>query len=69
MSDPSPPTSRHNNDFDPSNQEGRAVVVRYGIGCVTSEKLLGGLRELEIEHGTERYRLRVTSTGKLILTK
>jgi hemin uptake protein HemP len=39
------------------------------MGRITSAKLLGGLRELEIEHGTERYRLRVTSMGKLILTK
>ncbi len=55
-------------DRDPSRQLDR-TVVRQGVGRVSSEKLLGALRELEIEHGTERYRLRVTSTGKLILTK
>ena len=36
---------------------------------VASESLLGGVRELEIEHGDEVYRLRETRNGKLILTK
>lgn len=46
-----------------------------GCGCthvrrrIDSEKLLGGVRELEIEHGGEVYRLRETRNGKLILTK
>lgn len=31
--------------------------------------LLGGERELRILHGTEEYRLTLTSKGKLILTK
>jgi hemin uptake protein HemP len=54
-------------DGDPSDLD--RPVVRQGVGRVRSEKLLGTLRELEIEHGAELYRLRVTSTGKLILTK
>jgi len=36
---------------------------------VTSEILLAGQRELVIEHSGEEYRLRITSKGKLILTK
>ena len=36
---------------------------------VSSATLLGGGRELEIVHEESLYRLRVTSTGKLILTK
>lgn len=36
---------------------------------IASENLLGGGRELEIEHGGEVYRLRETRNGKLILTK
>ena len=36
---------------------------------IASEALLDGSRELVILHGTERYRLRLTSTNKLILTK
>lgn len=34
-----------------------------------SSELLSGSREAIIEHGAEQYRLRLTSNGKLILTK
>ena len=34
-----------------------------------SSDLLGGSREAIIEHGQDQYRLRLTSNGKLILTK
>ena len=34
-----------------------------------SEVLLGGKKELHIEHAGEIYKLRLTSLGKLILTK
>ena len=34
-----------------------------------SHELLGSAREVEIVHGSQRYRLRLTSLGKLILTK
>lgn len=36
---------------------------------VLSEVLLSGAREVIVEHRGEDYRLRVTSNGKLILTK
>lgn len=36
---------------------------------VRSEELFRGAQELVIVHGNEEYRLRVTKTGKLILTK
>ena len=36
---------------------------------VRIEELLGGGRELIIEHRNEEYRLRMTSNSKLILTK
>lgn len=35
---------------------------------VSSRELLGGKGELIIEHGNREYRLRVTQSGKLILT-
>lgn len=35
----------------------------------TSEALFAGARELVIEHAGDIYRLRLTSLGKLILTK
>ena len=34
-----------------------------------SSELLGARQEIEIEHGAITYRLRLTSLGKLILTK
>jgi hemin uptake protein HemP len=36
---------------------------------VDSANLMGGRRELIIRHGEETYRLRVTASNKLILTK
>lgn len=36
---------------------------------VASDELLGGNRELWIEHRGDMYRLRLTSAGKLYLTK
>jgi len=36
---------------------------------VDSATLLGGRREVIIRHGDELYRLRVTASNKLILTK
>jgi hemin uptake protein HemP len=35
----------------------------------TSQELLQGRREVTIEHEGQKYRLRVTSRGKLYLTK
>ena len=36
---------------------------------VDSTTLMGGRRELIIRHGEDTYRLRVTASNKLILTK
>lgn len=36
---------------------------------ITSSQLLQGRQQIEIEHCGELYRLRVTKSGKLILTK
>ncbi len=36
---------------------------------LTSEALMAGAHEVILEHRGEQYRLRVTSNGKLILTK
>lgn len=38
-------------------------------GRVLSRDLLGNRREVIIEHGQEQYRLRLTSSNKLILIK
>ncbi len=42
---------------------------RAGRQTITSDDLFQGGRELLIFHGSEEYRLRITRTGKLILTK
>ena len=39
------------------------------LGRVSSHDLLGGRREIIIQHGQEQYRLRLTSSNKLILIK
>ena len=39
------------------------------IPIVDSATLMGGRRELIIQHGTGSYRLRITASNKLILTK
>jgi hemin uptake protein HemP len=36
---------------------------------ISSSDILHGAREVIIQHGEERYRLRVTKAGKLILNK
>ena len=40
-----------------------------GRHTVRSTDLFQGEREIVIRHGAEEYRLRITRTGKLILTK
>jgi hemin uptake protein HemP len=42
---------------------------RSGTRILRSDELFEGRREVWIEHGTEMYRLRITSAGKLYLTK
>lgn len=39
------------------------------VETVRSEELFHGAHELHIAHGDSLYRLRITSLGKLILTK
>lgn len=40
-----------------------------GARSVSSEQLFAGRNEIQITHGSSIYRLRLTSLGKLILTK
>jgi hemin uptake protein HemP len=39
------------------------------VPIIESAVLMGGGRELIIRHGTSTYRLRITASNKLILTK
>ena len=50
----------------PATLSPSAVPARKRL---TSQSLLGNEREIEIEHSGQLYRLRLTSLGKLILTK
>lgn len=49
--------------------ETRAGETSSARKRISSKDLFGSLRELVIEHVGEEYRLRITSQGKLILTK
>jgi hemin uptake protein HemP len=45
----------------------RSILVRGNV--MTSGELFSSGREILISHGSENYRLRLTSQNKLILTK
>lgn len=52
--------------------EDAAVTARVGpdgVRCIDAAELLAGDREVVIAHAGQRYRLRLTASGKLILTK
>lgn len=53
----------------PASHVARASPAQPGGRSVSSTELLGAGRELTIEHNGEIYSLRLTSKGKLILTK
>ena len=44
-------------------------VSSFGIVRYSSQAIFAGANEVEIEHQGALYRLRLTSLGKLILTK
>jgi hemin uptake protein HemP len=44
-------------------------VGASAIPCFRSEELFGKVREILIQHGGAQYRLRITHSNKLILTK
>jgi len=46
-----------------------AKPVRQPVRRIEVQELLGGAREAILLHAREEYRLRLTSNGKLILTK
>ncbi|MFY9512795.1 MAG: hemin uptake protein HemP [Rubrivivax sp.] len=55
----------------PGSQPSGPAAAPQAVPCrrLDSRELLAGSRELEIEHAGAIYRLRLTSLGKLILTK
>jgi hemin uptake protein HemP len=54
----------------PSNSELPQQGATDGkLVTVSSSELLAGRRQVIIQHGPEQYRLRLTNSNKLILTK
>lgn len=49
--------------------DGIAKNVADGVKRLKASGLFGNARELVIEHAGSEYRLRITNSGKLILTK
>lgn len=56
-------------ESDSANLDEQKATGHDGPVIVRSADLLQGRREVWIEHGEEMYRLRVTSSGRLYLTK
>lgn len=62
----------HTNDADAPHRSPRGPAINIPpvmVKTYTSEELFGVGSELVIAHRGERYSLRITSLGKLILTK
>lgn len=54
---------------DRAEQTPPARPVAAPVRRIAARDLLGGAREVVVLHGRDEYRLRLTSKGKLILTK
>jgi hemin uptake protein HemP len=53
-----------------SRPQARELEPRQlGVTCLRSEELFGKQREIMIQHAGSYYRLRLTHSNKLILTK
>lgn len=63
------PAGEHTNAIAPSSREGTPLAPEADSKVYSSEALFGKLRDLTILHRGERYSLRITSLGRLILTK
>ncbi|MGE0659806.1 MAG: hemin uptake protein HemP [Reyranellaceae bacterium] len=56
-------------DVNQREIHGEQAARQPNLPRLRSTDLLSGSREAIIEHGQDQYRLRLTSNGKLILTK
>ncbi len=63
------PDEQFPSDLDPDDGPQPSPTDADRPLIIPSETLLQGRSEIWIEHGDEMYRLRVTSSGKLYLTK
>ncbi len=62
-------TAKEESKVSANENPADAVARQAPLPRLRSSDLLSGAREAIIEHGQEQYRLRLTSNGKLILTK
>ena len=66
-------TTPENQSRRPPSRIGRVPTAVEGTPLrplrIATDRLMGGRREIVLQHGDEEYRLRITSLGKLILTK
>jgi hemin uptake protein HemP len=69
VSDERPPPSGGADSPDAVRGEAENSARQVRPAIINSADLLQGRREIWIEHGSEMYRLRLTSSGKLYLTK
>lgn len=70
MLSPNATVSHAGQDPVSSSAVAHAVAsARSALKRTDSQRLLGGGRELVIEHAGQEYRLRLTRNDKLILTK
>ena len=53
---------------EPATRSDAATPTIARTRRISSTDLFAGAREIEIEHNGRRYQLRITQTGKLILT-
>ena len=63
------PSSADVSEPTPSRVVPVRSMVSSTVACISSESLLAGATEVQIEHRGALYRLKQTSLGKLILTK
>ncbi|WP_445372514.1 hemin uptake protein HemP [Methylomonas sp. HW2-6] len=57
------------NELNPKNKDVRIAATVANRPRITTRELFAAQSEVIIEHQGEEYRLRITSNGKLILTK
>jgi hemin uptake protein HemP len=53
----------------PGDNDGDKNAPARGLRRVSTNELMAGSREIILDHDGKEYRLRITSLGKLILTR
>jgi hemin uptake protein HemP len=61
--------NENSKEQSPRAEDGHVRMIALRDQKFESRDLFIGTREILIEHGSERYRLRLTAQNKLILTK